>query len=78
MIELKDDVWIVNVAEGKTTGCYRNIPVEVRKNGGKFEIYIDSNFHHTIETRSPVKAISAAKAAIDDSWDQMELVEYQG
>ena len=62
---IKDDSWVINVAEGKITGSYKGYSVEIVGLTSIFDIYIESVFIDRVSVKSPVKAIYAAKAAID-------------
>jgi hypothetical protein len=66
VVEIKEDVWVTNVAECFTKGIYRGVKVAAYQvNDELWDLYLDDNFHSSLKLRSPVKAIAAAKAAVD-------------
>lgn len=61
----KEPTWIVDVAQGVTKGNYKGFDVVVKSNEDTQVIYLNDRRHATIKTRSPVKAVNTAMAAID-------------
>ncbi len=66
VVEAAEDVWVIDVARGLTKGIYRAVEIEIRTIDGGFEIYLDSNLHDAVALRSPIKALTMAKAAVDE------------
>ncbi len=66
MVEAAEDVWVINVGEQQTRGIYRGVDVRIQQTDTTFDIYLDSVKTLSLELRSPVKAVTAAKATVDE------------